>query len=116
MIDVPESGIRPRYRPWMQLMESVVAYQWRLFEFHCKAGLNAVEGALGSLSAPCNPGGAGTGEVEGLERRALERALQGLAPPPEVYAAPYRGRIDWSKFPGWARPSDPEMFEGGHEG
>ena len=37
--------------------------------------------------------------------------------PREVYQAPYRNLIDWSRFPDWARPSDPEMFEGsGHEG
>ena len=34
-----------------------------------------------------------------------------------IYQMPYRNRIDWSEFPDWARPSDPEMFEGtGHEG
>jgi len=41
----------------------------------------------------------------------------GLAPPPEIYQVPYRNQIDWSKFPEWARPSDPDLFEGcSHEG
>jgi hypothetical protein len=42
---------------------------------------------------------------------------QGLAPPREVYEVQNRGRIDWTTAPDWARPADPELFEGcGHEG
>jgi hypothetical protein len=34
-----------------------------------------------------------------------------------VYEAQNRNRIDWTKMPEWARPADPELFEGaGHEG
>jgi hypothetical protein len=52
-----------------------------------------------------------------LESLALQRMQQGLALPPEVYALPYRDQLDWSKFPAWARPTDPELFnECGHEG
>lgn len=52
-----------------------------------------------------------------LEKRAVERLRQGLAPPREIYQLPYRDRLDWSELPDWARPSDPELFEGcGHEG
>jgi hypothetical protein len=52
-----------------------------------------------------------------LEHRAAERVRQGLAPPKEIYGTPYRDRIDWSRFPEWAKPSDPDVFEGcGHEG
>jgi len=47
----------------------------------------------------------------GLETLALNRARSGLAPPNEIYEAPNRGRVDWSKFPEWARPADPELFE-----
>ena len=32
-----------------------------------------------------------------------------------VYDAQNRGRIDWSRFPEWAWPTDPEVFTG-HEG
>jgi hypothetical protein len=54
---------------------------------------------------------------EELIRLAEERMRNGLAPPREVYRSPCRDRIDWSRFPDWARPSDPELFEGsGHEG
>jgi hypothetical protein len=112
MIDVPESGIQARYRAWMQLFGSLVTHQWKLFETQCNAGLRVMEAALGATGA-CGKSG---DEFEALQRKALERASRGLAPPAEVYAAPYRGRIDWTKFPDWARPSDPEMFEGAHEG
>lgn len=48
---------------------------------------------------------------------AEQRARQGLAPPARIYRIEYRHRIDWSRFPEWARPVDPEMFDGcGHEG
>jgi hypothetical protein len=49
--------------------------------------------------------------------RALKRIEKGLAPPPEIYQTQYRHKVDWSKLPDWARPSDPEVFEGTtHEG
>jgi hypothetical protein len=58
-----------------------------------------------------------SGGVENLSRLAQERMAKGLAPPREIYQAPYRSQIDWSRFPEWARPSDPELFEGcSHEG
>lgn len=48
---------------------------------------------------------------------AEQRMQQGLAPPPEVYRVEYRRHIDWLKFPDWARPADPSLFEGCcHEG
>jgi hypothetical protein len=55
--------------------------------------------------------------VRRLEGLAAERLERGLAPPKEIYDAPYRDLIDWSRFPDWARPSDPELFQGCvHEG
>jgi hypothetical protein len=116
MFDVPESGIRARCRPWMELMGSLVAYQWKLFGVQCEAGLNVMETALGAAGERGEPALPAAGEFERLEGQALERVRRGLAPPAEIYAAPYRRRVDWSKFPDWARPSDPEMFEGAHEG
>ena len=48
---------------------------------------------------------------------ACDQVRQGYAPPSEIYQIHYRNRIDWSKFPGWARPVDPELFDGCcHEG
>ena len=55
--------------------------------------------------------------VEELVQVAGKRVAQGLAPPREIYKAQYRKQIDWSKFPEWAQPSDPEVYEGcAHEG
>jgi hypothetical protein len=48
---------------------------------------------------------------------ALNRLSKGLAPPREVYQAQNLDRINWSLFPEWARPSDPDLFgECPHEG
>jgi hypothetical protein len=52
-----------------------------------------------------------------LENRARRRMRQGLAPPRQIYDIRNRDRVDWSTLPEWARPSDPELFEGcAHEG
>jgi hypothetical protein len=52
-----------------------------------------------------------------LEERARQRMRQGLAPPREIYDSRNRDRVDWSTLPEWARPSDPDLFEGCvHEG
>ena len=48
---------------------------------------------------------------------AKDRMKQGLAPPAEVYRIEYRHSIDWARFPSWAQPVDPELYEGCcHEG
>jgi hypothetical protein len=112
------------YECWSQHVAGVLAWQWNLFETQYQVGLKIMEVAL---RIPGNPepvsderkGAAPqTGdELHRLESLALERARKGLAPPRELYEVPYRDRIDWSKFPGWARPIDPEVFqELGHEG
>ena len=52
-----------------------------------------------------------------LFRLAEERISQGLAPPPEIYRVEFRRSIDWSEFPAWAQPTDPQAFDGCcHEG
>ena len=52
-----------------------------------------------------------------LLKLAEERVGQGLAPPPEIYRIEYRRWIDWSEFPTWAQPIDPQVFDGCcHEG
>jgi hypothetical protein len=54
---------------------------------------------------------------EALIRLAEQRVGQGLAPPSGIYRVEYRRRIDWLKFPDWARPVDPQLFDGCcHEG
>jgi hypothetical protein len=77
--------------------------------------------ALGGVPDVSNQGkeseAAPAGDLETLKRLAAERIRQGFAPPREIYQVQYRRAIDWTTFPEWARPSDPEMFEGScHEG
>ncbi len=56
-------------------------------------------------------------EVEMLEQIALDSVSKGQAPPAEVYDVRYRRQIDWLKFPSWAQPASPELYEGcSHEG
>ncbi len=56
-------------------------------------------------------------ERDDLTERALVCIAQGFAPPREVYLVQNRTHIDWSRFPTWARPVNPEMFDGCcHEG
>jgi hypothetical protein len=50
-------------------------------------------------------------KCEMLIKRAEDRIRHGLAPPPEIYRIEYRQRIDWSQFPSWAQPIDPEVFD-----
>ncbi len=55
------------------------------------------------------------------EQQLIDRALwcveRGFAPPAEIYRVEHRCHVDWSTFPSWARPQDPEAFEGCcHEG
>ena len=58
-------------------------------------------------------------EVGGQELiESAERQIrQGFAPPPKIYRIEYRQRVDWLRLPDWARPVDPQLFEGCcHEG
>jgi hypothetical protein len=56
-------------------------------------------------------------KVRELERLSLGCVEHGMPPPKQIYDAPYRERIDWVRFPVWAQPSDPELFNGSpHEG
>jgi hypothetical protein len=52
-----------------------------------------------------------------LFETANARMKQGLTPPPEIYRIEYRNKFDWTQQPGWAQPTDPQMFDGCcHEG
>ena len=102
-------------------MTSFVWGQW----FMLDTGLHAAQTVLASAAAvppaektkPRGVAEAARAGPQELGRLAAERMGKGLAPPREIYQTPYRNQIDWSKFPDWARPTDPELFEGsGHEG
>jgi hypothetical protein len=115
MSDPPQTGIQTVYKHWLSAAQTLLACQWKLFEAQYRAGLKVMEAALGAGAAGAEP--APAADVVRLERLAAERVSQGLPPPREVYQAPVRSQIDWARFPVWARPSDPELFEGcGHEG
>ena len=112
------------YQGWSQAFTRLLGYQWKLWGAPYQIGMEIVETVLKSSKeiAPEEnrfPEPAETVSKPGssLEQLAAERVQQGLPPPREIYTLPYRDRINWSDFPAWARPTDPEMFEGcGHEG
>src|SRR5262245_29658545 len=114
---------------WSGVVTSTLGWQWEVLQVQYQIGMTLLEGVLdpirakgsgaeqGVKIAPAVEAPAATEKVQGLERVAADRAQHGFAPPKEIYEAPCRGQIDWSRFPGWARPSDPELFEGcSHEG
>ena len=106
------------YQTWSRMAMSLLGCQWKFFVYQHQIGFKWMEAALrlparaGARSEERGTATAQTGEeFQRLECRAAERVGQGLAPPKEIYETPYRDRIDWSKFPVWARPSDPELFQ-----
>jgi hypothetical protein len=113
---------------WTRTLARAVWGPWILFD----SGLKAAQTVLNASSAPAETvqkpeaayapdvihapeaGKTATQELLGI---AVKRMNKGLAPPREIYQTPHRNQIDWSQFPEWARPSDPELFEGSaHEG
>jgi hypothetical protein len=92
---------------WARLVTTFVWGPWAMLA----SGMQAAETVLGAAAPRTGRG------PDRLLEIARERLSKGLAPPSEIYQAPYRNQIDWSQFPSWARPSDPEMFgECPHEG
>jgi len=122
----PESSFQTVYKHWLNAATTLLVSQWKLFETQYETGLKLMESALGTPTSdrgvrktvpdavpPVDP----REEARRLEQLAAERVSQGLAPPKEIYQVPYRNQINWSKFPEWAKPTDPEVFEGSsHEG
>jgi hypothetical protein len=112
---------RSVYQSLSRGLARVAAWQWRLLDAQYQAGLELVA-ALSPGAVPVEergprPPAPRAEELKDLERRAAERVSKGLPPPKEIYDVHNRSRIDWSKFPEWARPVDPEVFEGcSHEG
>jgi hypothetical protein len=96
---------------WSRAVTSMVWGHWLMLD----AGFRATQTML-ATAVPV-AGNIPVGEPAALAALALERVKRGLAPPREVYLAPLRNRINWADFPDWARPSDPELYEGcAHEG
>ncbi len=107
---IPDS--REIYSDWFRMVSSVARGQWQLLDDQYQAGLDI----LNTLGGPKEAEKA-SDRIRDLESRALERVKKGFPPPPEVYLAQNRAHIDWSRFPEWAWPMDPELFTGtAHEG
>jgi len=123
MHDRQENQSETAYQRWSHTVAGMLAWQWNLFEIQCDVGFNIADAALripndsvADSEAP-SVGPRPADQFPRLETLAFEKVRQGLAPPREIYEAPYRNRIDWLKFPEWARPTDPELFQDcGHEG
>jgi len=102
----------------------MLTWQLNLLEAQYRVGFNVVEASLailggskGAAAERLAPAQRPKDDFQKLEALAFERVQMGLAPPKEIYSVPYRNRVDWAKFPSWARPIDPEIFEGAaHEG
>jgi hypothetical protein len=93
---------------WSRAITNMMWQQWKLLDAQYGAGINLLEAVAGQPKMS---------ELETLQQSALERTRKGLRPPREIYNVQNRSRIDWSRFPDWARPIDPEVFEGSvHEG
>jgi hypothetical protein len=107
---------------WDWMLASYVAdatqEQWKFIAAQSRFGLDLWTAMLGNsqpvpfLSSPAEK----EKSPASLEKVAAERLKEGFAPPREIYDIRNRGRIDWSGVPDWAKPVDPEIFEGGHEG
>jgi hypothetical protein len=105
------------YQRWSRTLTRMAYGPWALLASQCEAGVGVLDSMLAALRAGKPVAAGASAGAAGLEQAALERVRQGRPPPREVYAAPNRDRINWAAFPDWARPSDPELFEGSaHEG
>ena len=119
----PHESPRPTvYHYWSHAAAETLTWPWKLFEMQHQVGCKIAESALripGEPVAADEPSAATSSlnDLPRLEALAFEQARQGHALPKEIYQAPYRDRVDWTRFPDWARPVDPELFEQcGHEG
>jgi hypothetical protein len=113
MADPMRSNLALLRQYWSGTLSGLVWGQWVLMD----TGLRATQTVLQAASAFPASSPERPDPTEKLIHRARERMRLGLAPPREIYQAPYRDRIDWGEFPDWARPSDPDAFGGNpHEG
>jgi hypothetical protein len=111
---------------WADLMTQAVRGHWAMLDVGYRLTSSMWEATLPLLTTrgPEERPGTETPEpvaaaeaTTQLVERATNRLAKGLAPPREIYQVQNRSRIDWLQVPDWARPADPEMFEGcGHEG
>jgi hypothetical protein len=121
MAELPNADGPTPTQCWSRAVTAFLECQWQFLQAPYQASLKMLETVVrqpdGSLRVAAAAGPTLEEEVRTLERLALEQARKGFAPPRKVYEAPYRDRIDWSAFPDWAQPNDPDLYEGcAHEG
>jgi hypothetical protein len=109
------------WRWWVEAWAEIFRDQWKLVDAQYRIGLELLDTLIRAPEGPdLGPGPAVTVPPEragSLEERVAERIRGGFAPPREIHDVQNRGRVDWSRFPDWARPADPELFEEcSHEG
>lgn len=116
MIDLTSPEYQRLSQDWFREVAGALRGPWRLLDAQYRLGIDLLGVFSQDAGAAGGPGARPETSAD-LERRALERVRKGLSPPREVYEAQHRARIDWSRFPEWARPIDPEVFTGSpHEG
>ena len=110
------------YRWWREAVAEIARFQWQVLQEQCGTSTRVLSNILGtaaaervsSIPAVVPPA---TARTQSVVEEAIECLKNGLAPPREIYDIRNRQRVDWSQLPSWARPTDPEMFEGcAHEG
>jgi hypothetical protein len=124
MSDPIFAGRRGLCRWWSAALSCVVHGQFALLDAQFRGAVRVLEilrgrppadeararhGAEAAALAP-------SAHADDLSRQAAERLRHGFAPPRNIYDVQNRARIDWTQVPDWARPSDPELFGGPHEG
>jgi hypothetical protein len=125
MFDLMVTNYLNSYQRLSRALTDMMWNQWKCFFAPYQFGTNVWDTML-SRSTPINllpekkeehAVSSDPAAQDTLESRTRERVRKGLAPPREIYDVQNRERIDWSKVPDWARPVDPEAFEGcSHEG
>jgi len=122
MVNVLSPASRGFYSHWFEVMRSLALGQWRLMDAQYQGSLDFLKSLADAREidagpAPPAPVPTAPAEPGDLESLALERVRKGFPPPREVYDVQNRSRIDWSRFPEWAWPTDPDLFTGtAHEG
>jgi hypothetical protein len=105
---------------WRWVFETVTGAlrdRQKVLDAHYQLGIEVFAALAGARGENAEAAAPGPGVEPGpLEEVAAERMRRGLAPPREIHDVHNRGRLDWSQFPDRARPADPELFEGSHEG
>lgn len=109
MMDTMLAGAAAVRQAWARALMEIVWSQWLMLDTGFRATREVLATAGGLVPVPDAPPGDKSAD---LEAQAAGRVQAGLAPPRDIYDVTRRARIDWLSWPMWARPCDPEMFEG----